>query len=157
MGETNRREEKAEEKRQQKRREDRREGRRERMGAGRWALWVPLRPDRTEQSSGVQTIWPGGSGTSLDRHRRDRWTGGDSASTAPPPPEDHWALVWMLQRLHPADDETFLHNLLRVSPVSVLQTQEKSRQTMQSIDTPKYIVTTQPTMIQIVNLAGTGQ
>ena len=56
----------------------------------------------------------------------------------------------MLQRLHPADAETFLQNLLPVSPVSVSQTQETSRQTTQSIDTPKSIVTPQPTVIPIV-------
>ena len=36
-----------------------------------------------------------------------------------PTPEERWELVHMLQRLHPADAETFLQNLLPVSPVSV--------------------------------------
>ena len=56
----------------------------------------------------------------------------------------------MLQWLHPADAETFLQNLLSVSPVSVSQIQETPRQTTQYIDTPQSIVTPQPTVIPIV-------
>ena len=67
-----------------------------------------------------------------------------------PTPEERWELVRMLQRLHPADAETFLQNLLPASPVSVSQTQETPRQTTQSIDTPKSIVTPQPTVMPIV-------
>ena len=63
------------------------------------------------QSSGARTVRPGGYGTSLDRHRRGRWAGGDSALTVSHP-EERWELVRMLQWLHPADAETFLHNLL---------------------------------------------
>ena len=93
-----------------------------------------------------------------DRHRRDKWAGGDFTHRLFPTPEERWDLVHtcMLQRLHPDDAETFMQKLLPVSPVSVLKTQETPSQTTQSIDTPQYmvtpqsIVTPQPTVIPIV-------
>ena len=56
----------------------------------------------------------------------------------------------MLQRLHPADAETFLENLLPMSPVSVSRTQEMPGQTKQCMATPQSMVTPQPTVLPLV-------